>query len=316
MGHVVIGHLTIDNIFFEDRKENKLYVPGGAVMYTACGVAMWGGQVSVVSKMGKDYVLYELLKTRNFMGIDTSNIKLVDQPSIILDITYNSAGEHKFIPLRGACTYYDMAPDHEDITISVLKDKLVCHVTPIPVSCQRSIVGAIRNVKGKKRIITLDPDILDIVPEKIELWKLLLQSIDIFILSMTEFERFEHILNIKRKGSVFERISNLQCALLVGNIILKAGSNGAYLLKSTGEKYYIEAIKDDYNDYTGAGDAFAGGVGYALENGYPLEAGLVYGTVAGSVAMKTFGFLHMLQTSNTELNYMLNNIEKKLRKEQ
>ena len=315
MQQIVIGHLTIDNIFFETKKKNRFYMPGGAAMYSACASSMWGGDVAVVSKMGRDYVLYEVLKKGKYMNIDTSNIELVDDPSIILDIKYDKDGEHTFIPLRGIGTYIDMAPNVEDVKNALLEKDMVCHVAPIPIRRQISIVNAIRENKDAHRIITLDPDILDISVQNMMLWKKLLESIDVLILSMAEFVKFEQILNQNEIINMYRRMNKVQNYFGVSNIILKAGSEGAYLLKKDGGKYHIASLASEYVDYTGAGDAFAGGVGYALAQKYRLEKGLLYGTVASSIAMKEFGFMHMLSVSNKTLNNMLNTFEGTIREE-
>ena len=313
MGQVVIGHLTIDNISGANSIKIKNCVPGGAAMYAACGAAIWNDAVTVISKLGKDYVLYERLNEGIFEGINTSYLIQVDVPSIRLDIQYDINGEHTFVPLGGIKSYSEMAPDSEDITDEVLQENRVFHITPLPILYQRSIIDKIRSTEQEKKSITLDPDILDITYENTNIWMDILGRIDVLILSMVEFNKFESLISSeKEEKDIFDRIYDLQYFFSVKNIVLRAGKQGAYLVKADGKKYHIGIIDKHYTDYTGAGDAFAGGLGYAIDNGYSLERGLVYGTVSSSVAMMEFGYEHMLAVSQKELEEMIKDIERKL----
>ena len=316
MGQVVIGHLTIDNIWGLPRASVQRCIPGGAVMYAACGAAIWSKKVTVVSKMGNDYVLYEQFDN-NFAGrINTSCVTRVDKPSICLNIKYDSCNERTFEPLTGVKSYSEMAPDISEIPNHIIQENKVFHITPLPIQYQRNIIGKIRDTEEQKKYVTLDPDIIDISSENIEEWKKILDQIDVFILSRIEFEKFENLLNLtQNEKSIFERICKIKHFFSVKNVILKMGHWGAYLVKENGEQYHVGVIENKYKDYTGAGDAFAGGLGYALDTGLSIESGLAYGTVASSIAMKDFGYKHMLETPQTEWQNMLSIIERKVQYE-
>ncbi|MCM1187149.1 MAG: carbohydrate kinase family protein [Lachnoclostridium sp.] len=316
MGQVVIGHLTMDNIWGLSENKVQKGIPGGAAMYAACGAAIWNKEVTVVSKMGNDYVLHKPFND-NFEGrINTSCVTRVDKPSIRLNIKYDSKNEHIFEPLTGVESYSEMAPSVSEISDYIIQHNHVFHISPLPIQHQYDIIGKIRDIEQQKKYITLDPDILDISSKNIKKWQDILTQIDVLILSRIEFEKFESLFNsVQHKHCIFKRICTIKQLFTIKNIILKMGHQGAYLVKENGEQYFVGTIENKYKDYTGAGDAFAGGLGYALDIGLSLERGLAYGTVASSIAMKDFGYKHMLETSQTEWQNLINFIERDIQHE-
>ena len=169
----------------------------------------------------------------------------------------------------------------------------------------------IKNI-GQEKYNTLDPDILDIAVENNDLWMKILSSVDLLILSVAEFHKFEGLFySIDKDRIIFDKISMMQKFFFIKNIVLKAGRKGAYMIETSGRKRHIGIVGKHYIDYTSAGDAFAGGLGYAIDNGYSLERGLIFGTISSSIAMKKFGYEHMMLESDKELKNKFKEEERK-----
>jgi ribokinase len=285
----------MDDIFF--RATNEL-IPnnlGGASIYSACGAALWGSRTHIVSIVGDGYHLGKLEDICKNANIDTSSVIKIPGNGIELIIEYDSLGEHEFIPKMNSGNYYDFAPKAHDISDALISSNSVFHITPIPIEIQISIAT---KLKEYTKLITLDPDIIDVKKSKYHMWHELFMQIDYFLLSQKELRAFKHEFY---KDQSVENILDLDFLLKfkadfrIKNLVFKAGAKGSYLLGENNQIIHVPVCSVDPKDLTGAGDSFAGGFGVALDRNEGALAGMYYGTVSASFAIEDYGFAHILE---------------------
>ncbi|HWR22717.1 MAG TPA: carbohydrate kinase family protein [Feifaniaceae bacterium] len=72
-------------------------------------------------------------------------------------------------------------------------------------------------------------------------------------------------------------------------VIMSAGGNGAYYIDDAGALRHKPAYRVEVADTVGAGDAFHGGVAYALSRGADMEEAVTVGNLCGAHNCRVFG---------------------------
>ena len=113
---------------------------------------------------------------------------------------------------------------------------------------------------------------------------------------VTEVFRTAHLLmpNIRAMETMFP---GADAARLAGVLrerfgcaaVVTAGADGCYYADGNGELYHEEAIPSEVTDTVGAGDAFHGGLLYALAAGRHLKEAVRLASFCGAFNCRTFG---------------------------
>lgn len=285
-GLICMGHLTMDDI--SQLKKNNIYEDrmGGACLYSALGAAVWSKGVMMISKIGDNYNVKALKEIAKQKKINIDYVTEQSGNGIKLLIMYDSKNRRTFIPRKESGNYYEWSPCAVDIPDEVIEKKLVFHITPIPVEIQKSIVN---RVKKKYGIITLDPDEADIAFEKMHLWKEVLCKIDYFILNEDELKKFFWCSNQSDFEIDINKIIDLCDKYSIKNMILKRAEKGVIIVDEDRKIIIAKAYPAKCVDCTGAGDAFAGGFGYAISKGKTIYEAMIYGCVSSSFAIEAIG---------------------------
>ena len=88
----------------------------------------------------------------------------------------------------------------------------------------------------------------------------------------------------------------------VKRVVMTLGEKGA-LVTTANSSSHIPAIKVSAEDTTGAGDAFNGGLAFALSHGADLEEAVRFAVVTGGLAVTREGVVPSLPTRNEVLQY-------------
>jgi ribokinase len=95
------------------------------------------------------------------------------------------------------------------------------------------------------------------------------------------------------------------------NVIIKMGSNGAYVAGANGLRKMVPAFKVRAVDTTAAGDAFNGGLSVALMQGKGLEEAVRFGAAVAAVSVTRTGAQPSMPTAR-EVNNLLKRHEMRL----
>lgn len=113
-----------------------------------------------------------------------------------------------------------------------------------------------------------------------------LSNVDYMILNKGELEAITEKYSLQTSKNTHQKMSKLQ-KHGVKNVIVTHGKKGVDYLTSIGEFQSVEALPTTIKDVTGAGDAFAAGVLYAIHNDLSLADACKYGVRLAKITLET-----------------------------
>ena len=232
---------------------------GGKGANQAVMAARLGGDVAMITKLGKDIFGEDTLKNFEAQGINTAGVTFTEDAfSGVAPIAVDPSGDNSIIIVLGANDHLSVADLHSVRRVIGSADVMVCQLEiPVEISLE-----ALRIAKEAGVMTIFNP-----APARSELPEELYQLSDIFCPNETETEL---LLGI-RIQTQDEAISAARNLLKRGpkTVILTLGSLGS-LLVTTDQTELVPAEVVNAVDTTGAGDAFIGSLAYFLGVGKPL----------------------------------------------
>ncbi len=267
---VVLGNLLVDDVVFGDGR-TRMGEPGGAVLYTALGAALWGIRVGVVSVRGDDYPRGPL-ETLAARGVDLGGARALGRPGLRTWLLYEDH-RRQVVHRLDRPSHAEVSPGPADIPPE-WREARAFHLAPMPMDVQQPLVAALG---GRERaLVSLDPYLL-MRPDTIGIWRDLLPAVDVFFVSEDEDELGEAALReLARERTRF--------------LLWKRGARGGRVWDARQGRFLDWAARADaVRDPTGAGDAFAGGFLAGLLLGDETERALERGVVSASFAIADLG---------------------------
>lgn len=303
---VIAGKLTREYLL-PPHGSPLLDSPGGNLIYTAGGLAVWDTNIGLISRITKEYPtewLYQF-QTRGFdiRGIETVQENFDLRSFIAYTDTHErsqtSAVSHfARRELTFPKTLLGYQPPDETIkdlrtmdiaspsALSVPKDfhdVNYIHICSFDFASQSQMVNLFKN--ASTQTVTLDPAPAYMTPRFWRELRLVLQGVTAFHPSEEEIRS----LFWGETNDLWEMAKHIS-DYGVKFVIIKRGSKGQILYESVGKKKYeIPAYPSRMADPTGAGDAFCGGflAGFQKTND-PLQA-VLYGNVSASLKVEGSG---------------------------
>jgi len=274
---VTVGNFTID-LIISRRIANPSLTLGGPPTYVSLAARQLGLNVSVISKVGKDFSkeYVSWLKTND---VDLSGLKLVkDAATTSFTLRYRN-GKRK-LQLRNQAPSIRL----EDIPAS-LSSKAI-HVSPVANEISQEVAHKLRTLT---RILSLDPQgfVRKFDEEgymRLSKWKDsgILEKIDIY---KSTFEEIKVTTGTSDLQISMKKIYDVGSKI----VLVTGGVKGSTLLFD--EKFYgIPSCKPKVlKDYTGAGDALIGAfLAEYIKGRNPVWCACV-GSAAASVKIESVG---------------------------
>lgn len=290
---LVVGTVNTDFIVKVDRQPlpgENVYghgfqtTPGGKGLNQAAAASRLGADATLSARLGYDYYGDHLLSILGSTGIDTSSIERDTKLATgIAIISIDSSGENSIIIATGANGNYSVGSVEKIKKVVKASDIVLCQLE-LPLDPIAKLIDM---------AIDLDkPVILDAGPPCISPRKSFFK-VDILTPNKIEAEALSGIA-ITDRDSAFKAAYHL---LEKGPkaIILKLGSNGALLVTSSKEKYFLPH-KVEAVDATAAGDAFSAALAVSVVEGRPIEDAIEFANAAGALAVTRLGALNSLPT--------------------
>ena len=251
---------------------------GGKGANQAVMAAKLGGDVTMVTKLGRDIFGENTFKNFESWGIDTKHVLFTEEAfSGVAPITVDEEAHNSIIIVTGAndlLTEEEIEAARSSIAASQV---LVCQLE-IPVEISLAALRVARQ-EGVRTIFNPAPGRADL-PEEFY------QLSDIFCPNETEAE----LLGGLPVGTLEEAAASGQAFLErgAGVVILTLGERGS-LLVTKEETTHVPADRVDAVDPTGAGDAFVGSLAYFLADIKPLAEAIRRANHIAAVSVQTVG---------------------------
>ena len=285
---VLLGNLLVDDIVFSDGG-TRMGQPGGAILYTALGAAVWGTSVGCVSLVGTDYpvAMLDALRAR---GIDLSGVHPLGGPGVRTWLLYE--GELRRLVHRLGCpTHEQVSPGPEHIP-PAWRAAAAFHVAPMPFAVQRRVLASLG--LEANRFVSVDPH-LPITTETLEVWREALAEADAFFPSEDELLLEGTDVDPSR---VLPRLASGRLRF----VVFKQGARGGILYDAHEDRLHRWAARTTrVVDPTGAGDAFAAGFVAAHLEGLPVAACLDRAVVSAGFAIEGVGPASLLEATRTDM---------------
>ena len=266
----ILGVFVADLCFIGDKIPSKgqtilgkkhVVGPGGKGSNQAIAASRLNGEVSFITKVGKDSHSEMAFNLYKEAGVKTHSI-IQDEKLFtgVAGIMIDKNGNNAINVISGAAEH--LVAEDIDNKIETIKNSeifLTQMETPDEIT-----IYALKKAKEHKCITILNPAPARKIDEDI------FKIIDFFTPNETEAEFY---LNKKIKTS--EDIKNAANEFLkkgIKNVIITLGEKGIYFANGK-ENFFLEAykLKQAVVDTTGAGDAFNGGFSFALLKGKKIK---------------------------------------------
>ena len=259
--------------------ENYNIGPGGKGCNQAIAIARLGGTVNFISKIGKDNYGQLAIETLKQNNIDTSTIiESSDHQTGVAGIMVNSkTGNNAINVITGAPSTLTIDEVNKNLD-KIKNSKIFLTQLEIP----KDVTLYSLKIAKKNKVLT----ILNPAPAS-EISKEFFNYIDYFTPNETEAEFYTgiKIRNEKEAKEASTKLLNLG----VKKVIITLGEKGLFYSDGK-EDIYIKALDlKNVLDTTGAGDAFNGGLAFALSQNKPIEEALNLANKVAGLSTTKFG---------------------------
>jgi sugar/nucleoside kinase (ribokinase family) len=251
---------------------------GGSAGNTIHGIAALGGQTGFIGKVGDDELGKFFHADLKNAGIQATFIQSENATGkAIAMITPDS--ERTFATHLGAAVELCA----EDLKIEMFEGYSIFHIEGYLVQNHALLQRAVELAKEAGALVSIDLASFNVVEENYDfLWDIVKGYVDIVFANEEEAKAFTG----KEPTEALDQIAEHAKISVV-----KVGKKGAYI-KTEGKTTKIDATISNAIDTTGAGDLFASGFLFGLENDWSMEkAGKAGAIMAGKVIEKIGGRL-------------------------
>ncbi len=254
-----------------------IIAPGGKGANQAVAIARLGGDVTLVTKLGMDDFGDQRLEDFKRDGMSTDFVfRDKDSPSGVALIFVDDEGENMIVAAQGANGR--LWPDDVDKARSAILD---ADMVVLQLETTMEVVEHAVNIAADNNI----PVILDPAPGR-KLETSLIEKI--YCIKPNETEA-EILTGIEVTDDDTARKAGgrlLECG--AQNAIVTMGKRGAMLVTAE-ESSLIPAFEVNAVDATAAGDAFTGGLAYAIANGEDIKDAVKFANAVAALAVTKMG---------------------------
>ena len=285
---VVVGSVNLDLVCSVERiprpgetlSGNRFDMfHGGKGANQAVAVARLGHPVSMIGKVGDDEFGARLRRGLKSAGVNTRAVSNARGTSSgVALISTDRQGQNSIVVIPGANGKL-MPKDLEKAAPIIRSAGIILTQLEIPLETVECLAALARRYGV--------PLMLDPAPAR-ELSARLLRQVAILTPNETEAATLCGVPNKELSASTAPRFARRLLGKGARSVILKMGSQGAYVAANPGESF-LPAFKVKAVDSTAAGDAFNGGLAVALMQGQDLLAAARFGSAVAALSVTRLG---------------------------
>lgn len=299
-----LGEILIDfTSQGRNEQEQLLFAQnaGGAPANVAAAIAKLGAKSVFIGKAGKDLHGRFLKNTLEALNVNTDGLILSDEYFTTLafvDIKKNGEREFSFARQYGADEFLEKS----DIQTEIIQDSKILHIGSVSQTDEPSrtaVFYAVKTAKECGTLVSYDPNYRETlwkneVEAKTQMCKML-EYADLVKLSDEETELVTGEADCEKAA---DAILNMGA----GIVAVTLGEKGAFV-KTKNNKCFVEGLKSNVIDTTGAGDTFWGAFLYRFGMNGEASCRLtvdkmreftLYANVAASLSVEKFGGISSL----------------------
>lgn len=269
---IVIGHLTIDEIVYDEKVSANM---GGVACYASLAARMIGSEVKIVSAIGEDFP-EKYLKLLSDKGIDVSEV-----------IRFTGVNTTRF-RIRNIGDQREMWLKNHAPKIRIENvEGDVIYLGPV---AQELYIEDIKRLTSQHDKVCLDPQgILRELDEskRVKLMKVDLSFPGLWMLK-TSIEEGRVITDAIEPQDIVNELHKLAKIIL-----LTMGKKGA-IVSDGSKRFFIPTYKTETIDPTGAGDVFGGAFLAEFLKSGEIDWASAVGSAAASIVVEDHGFLPLL----------------------
>ncbi len=298
----ILGVFVADLCFVGDKIPSKgetilgkkhIVGPGGKGSNQAIAAARLNGEVSFITKVGKDSHSKMAFKLYKEAGVKTHSI-IQDEKLFtgVAGIMIDKDGNNAINIVSGAAEHLVTKDiDNEIETIKNSEIFLTQMETPDEIT-----IYALKKANEYKCITILNPAPARKIDENN------FKLIDFFIPNKTEAEFY-----LNKKIETNADIKNAAYELLkkgIKNVIITLGEKGVYFANSK-ENFLLDAhkLREPVIDTTGAGDAFNGAFAVGLSNSLEIKEALTFANKVAGISTTKLGAAASMPFASKLVNY-------------
>ena len=298
----ILGVFVADLCFIGDRIPSKgqtilgkkhVVGPGGKGSNQAIAAARLNGEVSFITKVGKDSHSEMAFNLYKEAGVKTHSI-IQDEKLFtgVAGIMIDKDGNNAINVVSGAAEHL-VAEDIDNKIETIKNSKIFLTQMETP---DEITIYALKKAKEHKCITILNPAPARKIDE--DNFKL----IDFFTPNETEAEFYLN-KNIKTDTDI-KNAANELLKKGIKNVIITLGERGIYFA-NTKENFFLEAfkLKEAVIDTTGAGDAFNGAFAVGLANSLEIKDALTYANKVAGISTTKLGAAASMPSAKELENY-------------
>lgn len=254
---------------------------GGKAANVAVLARRLGAEAMLIGHVGDDSLADDILQGLNGADVDLQHVSNVENtPTAVSIIVVRPGGEKTIILAPNANLAWDEDHDPDAVAgaIEAAPDGSVLVVDlEIPISVVR---GAIEAARGRSFQVVLDPSPAERISDD------LYELIDVLTPNTAEANQLTGIE--VDSDDAAERSGRALVDRGVAAVCQKLDGGGCVVVRSDAT-HRIHPVPVDVVDQTGAGDAFAGGMGVALVEGLPIAEAARFAVACSHLAVTAYG---------------------------
>ena len=282
---VVVGSLNLDLVVRMERMPE----PGETVLASgyaehaggkganqAVAAARSGGRVAMVGRVGDDAAGRGLRAGLEADDVDVAEVRTVDAPTGRALIEVDDAGENRIVVVPGANARWTAT----DLPRGLLsRADVVLLQREVPDDVVAAAVALVAD-SGGRSVLNLSPAGRP--------GDAVLQALSVLLVNESEAISLASDGRERGEPASPREAARALAARIGGEVVVTLGARGVVHAGPDGEGH-VQAFAVEAVDTTGAGDAFAGALATAMDEGAALPDGLRFACAAGALAVTRQG---------------------------
>jgi 5-dehydro-2-deoxygluconokinase len=278
-----------------DKEKNKLFIDygykigvenyvkdiGGNACNAAVGLARLGKKAGLCAEIGNDEFSNFIINRLLSENINTTLINQSPDKKTSFSVSLNYLGERTL--------FVEHVQRLHNFNFQNSSARFV-YLTSLGKDWENAYEKTLDFIKQTDSILAFNPGTLQI-DNKLKIVDELIQSCDYLFLNKQEAQKILYGKDVKL-SDVQESIEKILFGLKslgAKNVIITDSKNGSFITDELNNSYYLDIIKTEVLEKTGAGDGYTAGFLAAILNGENVQSAMIWGSINAAAVIQKVG---------------------------